>query len=108
MSDIYKDRTKKIVFYENTQLHAQMLVKMKTDGVKQRTFFRVFIEAYIADDPAIRELLDKHPEARMKKQRKKRLLREDKKVQKVKEQFNLDKKFIEDIYDIIAEENGDL
>ena len=108
MSDIYKNRTKKIVFYENTQLHAQALAKMKTDGVKQRTLFRVFLEAFIADDPAIRELIERHPEVKMRKQRKKRVLREERKYKKQSSELNFDREFVESLFDIIAEENGDL
>ena len=108
MSDIYGERTKKIVFYENTRLHAQALTKMKIDGVKQRTLFRVFLEAYIADDPAIRELIERHPDVKVRKQRKKRVLREERKGKKQSEELNLDRAFIESLFDIIAEENGDL
>jgi hypothetical protein len=108
MSDIYKNRTKKIVFYENTQLHAQALAKMKVDGVKQRTLFRVFLEAFIADDPAIRELIERHPDVKVRNNRKKRVLREERKAKKQKVELNLDREFIENLFDIIAEENGDL
>ena len=108
MSDIYKDRTKKIVFFENTQLHAQALTKMKVDGVKQRVLFRVFLEAFIADDPAIRELIQRNPDVKTLKSQKKRVVRRDKLIEKQKKELNLDKQFIEDLYDISAEENGDL
>ena len=108
MSDVYKNRTKKIVFYENTQLHAQALTKMKVDGVKQRILFRVFLEAFIADEPAIRDLIERHPEVKMRKQRKKRVLREERKANKQSTELNLDREFIENLFDIIAEENGDL
>ena len=45
----YGKLTKRIVFTENDHRHAQLILKLKHDGMKQSQFFRSLVTAYIDD-----------------------------------------------------------
>ena len=50
----FGQNTKRIVFTENDHRHAQLIVKLKTDGMTQAKFFRQMITGYLEDDERIR------------------------------------------------------
>ena len=54
----YGKLTKRIVFTENDHRHAQLILKLKHDGLKQSEFFRSLITAYIAGDERIQSYVD--------------------------------------------------
>ena len=52
--------TKRIVFTENDHRHAQLVVKLKMDGMTQSNFFRQLITGYLQDDERIRSYVLDH------------------------------------------------
>ena len=54
----YGKLTKRIVFTENDHRHAQLVLKLKHDGMKQSQFFRSIITAYLSGDERIQSYID--------------------------------------------------
>jgi hypothetical protein len=104
MADYGKNR-KKIVFYDDDHTHAQLRIKFIADGIKQATFFKDLIRAYIDDDPNIRAWINANPNCKISKRSMKLRLKEDKQIQEEKSNFNLDEKEVSEIFDILAEED---
>lgn len=104
MAEYGKNR-KKIVFYDDDHTHAQLRIKFIADGIKQATFFKDLIRAYIDDDPNIRAWINANPSCKISKRSMKLRLKEDKQIQQEKSNFNLDEKDVSEIFDILAEED---
>lgn len=104
MEDYGKNR-KKIVFYDDDHTHAQLRIKFIADGIKQATFFKDLIRAYIDDDPNIRAWINNNPNCKISKRSLAKRKREDRKIQEEKVNFNLDQKDVAEIFDILAEED---
>jgi hypothetical protein len=104
MADYGKNR-KKIVFYDDDHTHAQLRIKFIADGIKQATFFKDLIRAYIDDDPNIRAWINANPNCKISKRSMKLRLKEDKQIQEEKSNLNLDEKEVNEIFDILAEED---
>ena len=49
----YSDKDKRIVFTDKTHRHAQFLVRLRNDGLKQSVFFRSLITGYLEQDERI-------------------------------------------------------
>ena len=100
----YGKNRKRFVFYMTDDLHARFLVRLTEDGIKKTSLIRDFIEAYIADEPNLREWLmtdlSSKKSARWMYKRK----RELKKEALQKAAFNLDGQDVSEIFDILAEE----
>ena len=98
--------TKRIVFTENDHRHAQLVVKLKMDGMTQSKFFRQLITGYLQDDERIRSyVLDHSDLSKLKIKKSKKLIKEGKKIAS---DLGLDNEQVEDIFDMIAEEFPDL
>lgn len=104
MDNIGKNR-KKIVFYDDDHTHAQLRIKFIADGIKQSTFFKDLIRAYIDEDPNIRAWINNNPHCKISKRSMKLRKREDKKIEEQITNFNLDQKDVQEIFDILAEED---
>lgn len=105
--DEYGKSEKKIVFYESDHTHAKLRVKFIEDGIKQSTFFKEFVKAYIEDDPLIRKWLENNPQCRISKRSLRIRRKEKKKVEEQKINFNLDQEIVDELFDILADEFGD-
>ena len=103
--DKYGKNRKKIVFYDDDHTHAQLRIKFIADGIKQATFFKDLIRAYIDDEPNIRAWINNNPHCKISKRSMKMRKREDKKIEEQKTALNLDGKDIAEIFDILAEED---
>ena len=101
----YGNLTKRIVFTENDHRHANLILKLKHDGLTQSAFFRHLITAYIENDDRVQELVD---ELRVKKRHK---IKSQKKRQKGKEilkDFALSSGEVDNIFDTLEKEFPDL
>lgn len=101
----YGNLTKRIVFTDNDHRHANLILKLKHDGLTQSAFFRHLITAYIENDARMQQLVD---ELRTKKRHK---IKSHKKRQKGKEilkDFALSSGEVETIFDVLEREFPDL
>ena len=94
----YGKNDKRIVFTDTDHRHAQLLVRLRTDGMKQSQFFRSLITGYINQDDRIVSFFDDIKEQSIDRKAKSNKLR--KKGQQSDQ--------IENIFDMIAEEHPDL
>lgn len=103
--DNYGKNKKKIVFYDDDHTHAQLRIKFIADGIKQATFFKDLIRAYIDDDPNIRAWINANPHCKISKRSMKLRKREDKKIEEQQANLNLSQKEVNELFDILAEED---
>jgi hypothetical protein len=102
----YGKKDKRIVFTDTDHRHAQLLVRLKTDGMKQSQFFRSLITGYIEQDDRLVSFFDDIKEQSIDRKNKSNKLRK-KGIQNMNEAgFSNDQ--IEDIFDLIAEEYPEL
>ena len=102
----YGKNDKRIVFTDTDHRHAQLLVRLRTDGLKQSQFFRNLITGYIEQDERIVSFFDD-----IKTQSQKRKTKSNKLRKAGKELMNatgFSDEQIEDIFDLIAEEHPEL
>ena len=106
-SDIdYGKLTKRIVFTENDHRHAQLVLKLKHDGIKQSEFLRSLITAYIAGDERIQSYVDEISQLSKKRKSKSKKLREQ--GQQKIDDFGFTDGEIQNIFDLIEEEHPEL
>ena len=103
----YGKTKKKFVFYDEDHVHAKLRVKFIEDNIKQATFFKELVKAYIDDDPHIKQWIENNPQCKVSKRSLKKKLRESAKIEKQRNEFNLDKDMVDEIFDILADEFGD-
>jgi hydroxylamine reductase (hybrid-cluster protein) len=104
--DTYGQNTKRIVFTENDHRHAQLIVKLKMDGMTQAKFFRQMITGYLEDDERIRSyVLDNSSLSKVKVSKSMKLFKRGKEVAA---DLGLNDDQVENIFDMIAEEFPDL
>ena len=107
MSDVdYGKLNKRIVFTENDHRHAQLVVRLKYDDMRQSDFFRSLITGYIEGDKRITDFIDevKHQSKKKKKLSKKLKEEGDRNLNSM----GFSEKQIDDIFDLIAEEHPEL
>ena len=102
----YGNLTKRVIFVDNDHRHAQLLLKLKYDGIKQADFFRHIVSGYIDDDSRITEYIEEFKTQSLKHKEKSKRLRKAGKKQL--NNLNLGSDEIENIFDIIEEGHPDL
>lgn len=102
----YGKLTKRIVFTETDHRHAQLIIRLKHDNIKQSEFFRGLITAYLSGDERIQSYIDEISSlsaTRKAKSKKLRSAGNDK-----LKNFAFTDGEIENIFDLIEEEHPDL
>jgi uncharacterized protein YeeX (DUF496 family) len=102
----YGKLTKRIVFTENDHRHAQLVLKLKHDGIKQAAFFRSIITGYLAGDDRIQSYIEEVSTLSKERKSKSRALK--KQGQNTMNDFGFTDGEIENIFDLIEEEYPDL
>ena len=102
----YGKLTKRIVFTENDHRHAQLILKLKHDGMKQSQFFRSLVTAYIAGDQRIQSYIDEVSSLSKERKTKSKELRTSGR-QNI-DDFGFTDGEIENIFDLIEEEYPEL
>ena len=102
----YGKLTKRIVFTETDHRHAQLILRLKHDGLKQSEFFRSMVTAYIAGDERIQAYVDEVSSISKERKTKSKKLRSDGE-QKVGD-FGFTDGEIDNIFDLIEEEHPEL
>jgi len=107
VSDIdYGKLNKRIVFTENDHRHAQLIIRLKYDELRQSDFFRSLITGYIEGDKRITDFID---EIKLQSKKKKKLSKKLKeKGEESVSSLGFSEEQIEDIFDLIAEEHPEL
>lgn len=99
---------KKYVFYLNDGAHAQFLLKLRYDQLKQKEFFKILFKAYLEDHPLMRELILDLNNKKISKAKKKKMLKDQQQKEQTVREFALDPEEIESIFDAIEKESTDL
>ena len=102
----YGKLNKKIVFTENDHRHAQLIVKLKHDSIRQSEFFRSMITGYLDNDERILSYIGEFKNQSIKKRAKSKKLRD--KGKQILSDSGLSNDQISDLFDMIAEEHPDL
>jgi len=102
----YGKLTKRIVFTETDHRHAQLILRLKHDNIKQSDFFRAIITGYIEQDENLQSYVDSVSSQSRIKVSKSRKLREA--GQAKKDSMGLSNDDVADIFDIIAQEHPEL
>ena len=98
--------TKRIVFTDTDHRHAQFIIRLKHDGLRQSEFFRSLIGGYLNGDERIYSFVlesSKHSEKR--KSKSKKLLQKGKKAIN---DLGLNEGEIDNIFDLIEKEHPEL
>jgi hypothetical protein len=102
----YGKNDKRIVFTDTDHRHAQLHVRLRTDGMKQAHFFRSLITGYIEQDERIVSFFDDIKDQSLVRKGKSNKLRA--KGKKIMDATGFSNDQIEDIFDLIAEEHPEL
>ena len=102
----YGKNQKRIVFTESDHRHAQLIVKLKSDGMTQAKFFRSLISGYLEGDDRIVGYVLEQSSLSMSRKTKVEKYRNDGK--KIVSHLGLNEDQIEDLFDVIAGEHPDL
>ena len=102
----YGKNLKRIVFSDTDHRHAQLVVKLKNDGITQAKFFRSLITGYLNGDDRLVEFVREN--GKLSIQRKNKIQKLEEKGKALVQELGLDEEQVEDIFDMIAEEFPDL
>jgi hypothetical protein len=102
----YGNLTKRIVFTDSDHRHAQLVIRLRHDGITQSGFFRHLIGAYIEGDKRLQALVDEIGGQSKNRQSKSRKLRTTGK-RNLKDHA-LNEGEIENIFDLIEQECPEL
>jgi len=91
-------------------LDANLRIKLKFDDITKFWFFNEYIKGYLLEDPTLMPFINKIKESSMlaRKFRLKKAGEIRKKEQDIINRFGLNQNEIEDIFDMIEREKGDL
>ena len=101
---------KKISFLDTDKRHADLIIRLKHDGLTMAKFFRALITGYIEQDHAIMDFIERFKLSSGSQSKKQINIIKDKQEQgeKIKGQFGLNAKEVADIFDILEKEHLDL
>tara|TARA_Y100000592_G_scaffold37929_1_gene60023 strand:+ start:617 stop:940 length:324 start_codon:yes stop_codon:yes gene_type:complete len=104
------DYNKKVVFWENDKVHADLKIKTHYDGISQSDFFRGCIRAYLEEEGSFMAFLGELKEKRsqLSKTIRKVANRDQKGSQEQVQNFGLSHGEVEDIFDILEKEYEDM
>ena len=102
----YGKLTKRIVFTETDHRHAQLVLRLKHDGIKQAQFFRSLITAYLSGDDRIQSYVNEISDLSESRKSKSTKLKQNGQ-QNLKDLAFTDGE-IENIFDLIEKEHPEL
>ena len=96
----------KIAFKTLEERKAQLKIRLLHDNLKQSEFFKLILNAYVAGDQRISQIINEYKVVSNVKEKKKMITDEilKRKGQQVIDHFALDDTQIDSIFDLIAEE----
>ena len=102
----YGKNNKRVIFTDTDHRHAQLTLKLKTDGITQAKFFRCLISGYLSDDHRIRDFVVEH--GILSKVKKERNVKLRNTGQQIVSDLGLSDEQVDDIFDLISKEHPDL
>jgi len=102
----YGKMNKKVVFTVNDHRHAQLIIRLKHDDLRQSQFFRAFMSGYLEQDERILSFIDDLKQQSAKKKKKSKKLRV--KGTELLSDAGFSDSQLDDLFDLIAEEHPDL
>ena len=107
MSDEYN---KKVVYWENDKVHADLKLKIHYDGITQSDFFRGCVRAYLEEEGSFMTFLGELKEKRSKLSKTVRKIanKDQRNSERQREIFGLSEVEVEDIFDILEKEYEDM
>ncbi len=109
MSD-YGKRDKRISFMDTDKRNADLIVRLKNDGLTKTKFFRAILTGYLERDHLIVEFIDRYKqESGSQSSIKAKKVRDLERVgEEKKRKFGLNDQEIENIFDILEKEHPEL
>ena len=106
----YGHQEKKISFIDKDKNHADLVIRLKHDGLTMSKFFRALIKGYIEQDYAIIDFIERFKVSSGSQSQKQNKIIKDiqKKGDVIKKKFALNRDEVEDIFDILEKEHPDL
>ena len=106
----YGKNEKRISFMDTDKRAAELIVRLKHDGLTKTKFFRALLTGYLERDSDIISFLDNYKESSksQSKNKTKKLKNIEKVEQETKNKFGLDDGDIQDIFDILEKQHPDL
>jgi len=110
MSESYGVLDKKVVFYENEKVFADLKIRLRYDGLTQQQFFSSLVNGYLSGDKRIVEYIfelkdEKHVHSKRKRKGTRKMYQASRHTS---EAFDLNEEEVQDIFDILKKENSDL
>ena len=102
----YGKNQKRIVFTDTDHRHAQLIVKLKTDGMTQANFFRSIISGYIDGDDRIESFVLENGKHSIKKKEQVEKIRKTGRTKM--SELGLDGDQVDNLFDLIAKEFPEL
>ena len=106
----YGKRDKRISFMDTDKRSADLMIRLKHDGLTKTKFFRELLTGYLDRDHTIVDFIERMKESSGLQSKKQSRIVEDaeEKGRENKRKFGLDDKEIENIFDILEKELPDL
>ena len=106
----YGQEGKKIVFHDSDKRHAELLIRLRHDGITQANFFQYMITGYLEKDERIIEYVTdiKKTIAKQGKQKINKTKDLIDRGYELESMFNLTEKEKNKIFDMIAQEHGEI
>ena len=106
----YGKEGKKIVFQDSDKRHAELIIRLRHDGITQVNFFQCMITGYLEKDKRIIDYITSVKE-NLAKQGKQKIIKTKALIDKgyeLEDMFNLTDEEKEKIFDMIAKEHGEV
>ncbi len=106
----YGKNDKRISFMDNDKRNAEMIVRLKHDGLTKTQFFRAILTGYLERDTAIVDFIErrKKEDNLQSKGKSHKIKQLEEKGKESKSKFGLDDAEIENIFDMLEKEHPDL
>jgi len=106
----YGHQEKKISFIDKDKNHADLVIRLRQDGLTMSKFFRALIKGYIEQDYAVVDFIERFKLSSGSQSKKQIKIIKDiqKKGNQLKNKFALNQAEVEDIFDMLEKEHPDL
>ncbi len=106
----YGKNEKRISFMDNDKRNAEMIVRLKHDGLTKTKFFRAILTGYLERDPEIVAFVERLKEdtQSQSKNKSKKVKQLEKDGKNTKTKFGLNEGDIENIFDMLEKVHPDL
>ena len=106
----YGKNEKRISFMDTDKRNAEMIIRLKHDGLTKTKFFRAILTGYLERDASIIDFIDRFKEdsGSQSKSKSKKIKQLESEGQKRLSKFGLGEEDIENIFDTLEKQHPDL